>query len=179
MTSLLEVLFKNVTINYSTNIIIIMITGVSVIFFGDPLQLRPVKRKFPWEAPRNEKFRLYNLAEGQDDEHNQMWMDLKPIMLKTNHRQGDERLFAEVLNRVRVGEITDDDQTLMKTRVFPADCSEIPKGCIYIFPTNEEVNKINQIALEELEGEEFTIEAVVTHRTNQNFKAPVENTGNI
>ena len=158
---------------------IIIITGVSVIFFGDPLQLRPVKRKFPWEAPRNEKFRLYNLAEGQDDEHNQMWMDFKPIMLKTNHRQGDEKLFAEVLNRVRVGELTDDDQTLMKTRVFPEDCSTIPKGCIYIFPTNEEVNKINQIALEELEGEEFTVEAVVTHRTNQNFKAPVENTGNI
>ena len=106
-------------------------------------------------------------------------MDFKPVMLKTNHRQGDERLFAEVLNRVRVGEITDDDQTLMKTRVFPADCSDIPKGCIYIFPTNVEVNKINQIALDELEGEEFTVEAVVSHRTNQNFKAPVENTGNI
>ena len=76
-----------------------------------------------------------------------MWMDFKPVMLKTNHRQGDERLFAEVLNRVRVGEITDDDQTLMKTRVFPADCSDIKKGCIYIFPTNVEVNKINQTEL--------------------------------
>ena len=108
-----------------------------------------------------------------------MWIDFKPVMLKTNHRQGEERLFAEVLNRVRVGEITDDDQTLMKTRVFPADCSDIPKGCIYIFPTNVEVNKINQIALEELEGEEFTVEAFVTHRTKKTFKAALKNTGYI
>ena len=108
-----------------------------------------------------------------------MWMDFKPVMLKTNHRQGAERLFADVLNRVRVGELTDDDKKLMQTRVFPENCSNIPKGCIYIFPTNVEVNKTNQVSLEELEGEEFTVEAVVTHRTNKNFKAPMENTGNI
>ena len=33
--------------------------------------------------------------------------------------------------------------------------------------------------LETLEGEEFTVHARVSHRTNQNFKAPIENTGNI
>ena len=44
---------------------------------------------------------------------------------------------------------------------------------------NEEVNNVNNTCLEELEGEEFSVEATVIHRTNKNFKAPVENTGNI
>ena len=71
-------MFQSLTKTYTA----IIITGVSLLFFGDPMQLRPVKRKFPWEAPRNEKFRLYNLAEGQDDEKNQMWMDFRPIIGK-------------------------------------------------------------------------------------------------
>ena len=61
-----------------------------------------------------------------------MWMDFKPVMLKTNHRQGDERLFAEVLNRVRVGEITNDDQTLMQTRVFPEPPGNISENVMQL-----------------------------------------------
>ena len=153
--------------------------GVCVLFFGDPMQLRPVKGTFPWEAPKMDNYRLYNSARGQNDGGNSIWQDFTPIMLKTNHRQGAERVFADVLNRLRVGEITQEDKRLLQTRVVPKNSSLIPKISIYVFPTNAEVNFINESCLSELEGEEYTVEATVRHRTNKNFRAPVDNTGNI
>ena len=146
---------------------------------GDPMQLKPVLGSFPWESPRNEKYRLYNLAQGQDDEVNHLWQEFKPIMLKTNHRQGEEGRFADVLNRIRLGQVTDEDVALMKTRIFAKESSSIPKDSVFIFATNAEVNQMNESTLDTLEGEELIVHATVSHRTNKNFKAPIENTGNI
>ena len=153
--------------------------GVCVLLMGDPMQLKPVMGSFPWECPRNEKYRLYNLAQGQDHEVNHLWQEFTPIMLKTNHRQGEEGMFADVLNRIRLGQMTEEDVSLMKTRIVAKETSSIPKDSIYIFATNAEVNIMNDSTLDTLEGEEFVVHATVSHRTNQNFKAPIENTGNI
>ena len=43
----------------------------------------------------------------------------KPILLETNHRQGKDKAYAELLNRVRVGKQTKEDMKLLRTRVRP------------------------------------------------------------
>ena len=37
--------------------------GVSMILLGDPLQLRPVRGSYPWEEPKNEKYRRVHQIE--------------------------------------------------------------------------------------------------------------------
>ena len=64
--------------------------GVTVIMFGDPLQLRPVKGRYPWEQPKFEKYRRVHAIEP-------IWSQFSPIILRTNHRQGDER-FGDVVD---------------------------------------------------------------------------------
>ena len=75
--------------------------------------------------------------------------------------------------------MTEEDKKLMQTRVVPTNSPIIPKNSVYVFPTNAEVNTINESCLDELKGDIFTVEATVRHRTNKNFRAPVDNTGNI
>ena len=59
--------------------------GVSVFFFGDILQLRPVRSRFIFEEPLSESFHLaYHL--------DSIWNKFQVIMLKTNHRQGEDRV---------------------------------------------------------------------------------------
>ena len=41
-----------------------------------------------------------------------MWKTFRPYVLKHNHRTGNRYEFAQTLNRVRIGQPTDDD---MKT----------------------------------------------------------------
>ena len=50
---------------------------------------------------------------------------------------------------------------------------------LQIFARNEDVNEMNEVCLEELEGSEHEFEAIVHHKTMKNYKPFVENTGNI
>ena len=40
------------------------------------------------------------------------------ILLTSNHRQGKDKTYADLLNRVRVGQQTDEDMDLLRTRVW-------------------------------------------------------------
>ena len=44
----------------------------------------------------------------------------------TNHRQGEDFDYAEVLNRIRAGSQTDNDYILLEQRVKPENHSDIP-----------------------------------------------------
>ena len=41
------------------------------------------------------------------------------LNLEINHRQGEDRVYAEMLNRIRVGKMTEEDIAKLKTRVRP------------------------------------------------------------
>ena len=144
--------------------------GVSVILFGDPMQLEPVKGRYPWKEPTNNMFKLYNYADP-------LWEQFKSIILKTNHRQGCDGEYAEVLNRARIDELTDADVKLMKTRVVPKNSDKIPKNSVYIFARNAEVNEMNEKILEEIDEEEQVFDAIVRHPHNKAYKPVILNTG--
>ena len=67
--------------------------GVAILDFGDMLQLRPVLGAFPFEKPQNPEFHAtFQL-------HNR-WEMFRVLNLEVNHRQGEDKLYAEMLNRI-------------------------------------------------------------------------------
>ena len=94
--------------------------GVSVFFFGDILQLRPVQSRYIFEEPLSENFKLSYHMEP-------LWRKFDVITLITNHRQGEDRDYAEILNRIRVGDIQKQDIVKLNDRVVSHQ--DVPKGC--------------------------------------------------
>ena len=86
--------------------------GVSIFLFGDPAQLPAVRGRAVYEKPIEAE---YHLAYG--DGSDSLWRSFQAIFLTKNHRQGNDQTYAELLNRVRVGEQTEDDVDLLRTRV--------------------------------------------------------------
>ena len=144
--------------------------GVSLILLGDPLQLRPVLGSYPWEEPKNEKYRRVHQIEP-------IWNKFLPVILRTNHRQGSDREFSEILNRIRVGEQEESDFDVLSSRVFKRGDTSIPEDSVHIFATNAEVNRWNQEFLERLGGVEFSVETTVTHPVLKNFRVDVDSSG--
>ena len=76
--------------------------GVAVFVLGDILQIKPTKGNFVYAPPYDKRLKVYHALE-------QLWKQFVVINLKTNHRQGDDRVYADLLNRVRVGQQTHED----------------------------------------------------------------------
>ena len=146
--------------------------GVAVYFFGDLLQLPPVMAKFPFQEPKNENFKLAHALDP-------LWETFDVIKLTHNHRQGEDKMFAEILNRIRVGQETDDDLKILSTCVCPRNDPSIPENSLYIFATNDKVNKMNEFCLEQLDTEEFVSDAKVAHKNLKNYIPKTKNDGSI
>ena len=90
------------------------------------------------------------------------------IKLPENHKDKD-KTYAELLNRVRVGEQTEEDMTLLKTRIRKPNHPDL-KGALYIACTREVVNRHNEKCLNGLQGTLHEIKAKHLTRLKQHFK---------
>ena len=81
--------------------------GVAVFLLGDPAQLKPVKGRFSFDQPSCSDFHLAYQSES-------LWRSFQVIRLTENHRQGNDKTYAEILNRVRVGEQTNEDVEILR-----------------------------------------------------------------
>ena len=86
--------------------------GVLVILFGDPAQLKPVRGSYIFAAPNCKDYKLA-YGDGTDS----LWRSFKVINLEKNHRQGRDKDYADILNRIRLGKKTKEDIDILKTRV--------------------------------------------------------------
>ena len=84
--------------------------GISIIVFGDMMQLRPCLGRFICEVPKNPEFQITHRITPR-------WEMFQCILLTQNHRQGKDKAYADLLNRVRVGEQTNEDLDLLRTRI--------------------------------------------------------------
>ena len=128
--------------------------GVAVLLVGDPMQLKPIRGDFIFQPPKygnlRDVYAVFNL-----------WEEFNCICLEQNHRQGKDKVYAEVLNKIRFKEkekeLSEDDMALLKTRIsMPKHEENITK----IFGRNADVNKVNDTRLNSLKSAMFTIEAV-------------------
>ena len=118
--------------------------GVSIIAFGDLMQLRPVMGKFIYETPMNPEYHtVHKLAS--------RWGMFSSILLEKNHRQGRDKDYADLLNRIRTGVHTEDDLDVLRTRVRPADHPDVKNAELYIGCKRADVEKMNEKYLRKLE----------------------------
>ena len=126
--------------------------GVSILCFGDILQLCPVMGKFAFEEPKNPSFKVTYYLDSR-------WEKMKVINLEKNHRQGKSREYADMLNRIRVGEHTSEDLETLRKRIRPSGHQDLQSVSLDIVCTKKLCSKINTSYLARLEGEEILIEA--------------------
>ena len=84
--------------------------NVGIFVLGDLMQMRPIAGKYIFLAPSNPQFSL-------TDEIDPLWRKFQCINLEINHRQGEDKSYADTLNRIRIGEQTEEDIQKLKERV--------------------------------------------------------------
>ncbi|CAF2041804.1 unnamed protein product [Rotaria magnacalcarata] len=123
--------------------------NIPVLLFGDLAQCEPVAAKqIFWRAP-GETFSL--------------WSDLfRPINFNINMRQGDDRVFFDILCRMRLGEYNEQDEIAIKSRSIRKEdnpehyqerLSELQSvdfsNAIYAYSVRSKTNERNSIKLKD------------------------------
>ena len=134
--------------------------NIAIFVLGDLMQMSPISGRFIFLSPINSQFFLTNNMDP-------LWEKFECINLEINHRQGEDNDYANMLNRIRVGEETSEDIDKLKDRVRNENHIDIrrEKDALYIFGTNMKVNQMNNRRLKALKGEEKVILAICMHRT--------------
>jgi ATP-dependent DNA helicase PIF1 len=148
--------------------------NVAILALGDIMQIKPVKGRYIMQCPVTKQFWIAY-------EIDSLWHKFECIILEKNHRQGDDRQYANMLNRIRIGQETDEDIQELNTRVRKESHPDIKReiDALYIFGTNQKVNQMNNKRLKALKSKERVITAICIHKTIKSFKPSVNNAGNI
>ena len=164
--------------------------GVSVLLVGDLLQLRPVSAEWIFDPPQDPHFRVSHAIRS-------LWELFTPFELTHNHRQGQDKEYGDLLNRLRwLSPLTDDEKKAMKnltdeertkkdnrlseedkkllaSRVTP----EKPEDALYVFGYNKHVNAHNEKKLDKLEGSVEVMEAINKNTYQKDFSPKVKEDG--
>ena len=108
-----------------------------------------------------------------------LWRSFTILNLTHNHRQGEDRSYAEILNRIRVGEQTEDDKIILDRRVRHEDHPDLHTASIRIFSTVAEVIDYNNEKMAELPGKCHIMEADHFTSTNSSFKPNIDKAGRV
>ena len=100
-------------------------------------------------------------------------------MLVNNHRQDGDKVYADLLNRVRIGKPNEEDLNLLRTRVRLEGHPDLPQEALRVMSTNKEVNKYNDRRLTQVREEEHVFEAIARSRTQKKLKPMTDKTGAI
>ena len=111
-----------------------MFGGVKIFYFGDIMQLKPCMGRYIFDEPTNADFKVQFHLETH-------WKHYEVITLEENHRQEDDKEYADMLNRFRIGEQTDVDMKKLETRVRSSDHADLADA-VYISCKNKEVEKL-------------------------------------
>ena len=137
--------------------------GVSVIVFGDLMQLSPCLGRYVFQQPANPEFQI---ASQLDDR----WKMFSSVLLEKNHRQGKDKSYADLLNRLRTGDETEEDIEVLESRVRKETHSEVRNAQVYIGCKRKDVAKKNLLYIIKLKGKAIKIHARHHHQTQAKFK---------
>ena len=143
--------------------------GVSIFAFGDLMQLSPVMGSWIFAEPRTKDERFtetHALAP--------RWKMFSCVVLEKNHRQGADREYADLLNKIRVGEFNPEDLQPLMERVRSEDHPDLDQADLWIHGVRRAVTKRNHDYLKNLEGEEVTLKAVHHQAQQKKFKVKID-----
>ena len=144
--------------------------GVSIVLLGDLMQLQPVMGKWIFEKPRHASWDArYN--------SDKLWELFTPYIFSQNHRQGEDKAYADLLNRLRFGQQTEEDIKIIRSRIVESFPNNVPEDALMIYGKNEPVAHYNNQKLEQLEGTAYKSEA--THLNNPGWRRSIKKNGQI
>ena len=72
-----------------------------------------------------------------------LWRKFESNLLTTNHRQADDRVWADILNRIRLGQPSDADIQALQQRTRVDTSVPLFDTALRIFPTRKQVKEYN------------------------------------
>ena len=130
--------------------------GVQVLLIGDTFQLSPIANPEEWKILEAFYESPFFFSSCVIRENPPVYIELKK-----NYRQKDQT-FIDLLNNIRVNQVTDKDLNLLHSRYNPTFLPEKNSSYITLATHNNRVDSINRTKLMELPGEAISIEAVIT-----------------
>ena len=94
----------------------------------------------------------------------------KVLNLEVNHRQGNDKVYADMLNRIRIGNLTVEDISKLNSRVRHKDHPDVRDASLYIVPTRKACARYNKNYLHKIDGEETVLKANHYHPTQTKYK---------
>ena len=136
--------------------------------FGDPTQLNPVRGSYIFDEPNCHD---HNLAYG--DGSDSLWRSFEVINLEENHRQGKDKIYADMLNRIRINKQTKEDLDILKTRVRPKGHPDL-KDALFISAKVKPVSSFNEKALNMLHGKLYVSHATHIQAMTKTYKPRID-----
>ena len=121
--------------------------NLNIICVGDLYQLQPVGEKWIFSDMD------IGLARNLWKEHFRMF-ELTDIM-----RQKDDLQFAEMLNRLRHNQLTEEDRNLIESHKISQNSPDYPKEAQHLFTQNKYVNDFNKNMIDSLDTLKVNVEA--------------------
>ena len=138
--------------------------------FGDIFQLPPVAGRPVYARPTNMQYHnTFDLEK--------RWEMLAVINLTENHRQGEDKTLANLLNRlqfVQRGDMLPDDIETLKSRLCPERHLDLQGASINVVCKQATAFKLNMESLKKHQGEKTVIKAVHYKKDQKNFKPKIE-----
>ena len=122
--------------------------GLSIIAVGDFYQLKPV----------GDSMIFHDLEKEASSLAPNLWKELfKMYELVDIMRQKEDHEFAQLLNRLRLNEMTEEDKNKLQTRVVDRHSDDYPKDALHLFAENLGVDNHNEKILNQMPGEKVVI----------------------
>ena len=115
--------------------------NLNIVLVGDLLQIAPVQGTLVFKTPLNIKY------EANKDTLD-LWNCFKPMILQHNHRQGDEKEWADALNEFRVGIVSEKGDAMLRERQTTEQF--LVEDAMHIFYRNKNVKGHNDRMLNSL-----------------------------
>ena len=148
--------------------------GCGIFLFGDLMQLRPVKGRYIFEEPVSEEYKL-SFGDGEDS----LWKSFQVILLTENHRQAEDKTFADFLNRLRIEKYEPTDENMLKERVRQEDEIENDTKTVRIFPTRDECKSHNTKVVKNIDGRFYLSKALHFKALIKNYTPIIQQDGSI
>ena len=142
--------------------------GVKVILFGDLAQLKPILGRYIFAPPNNADYRL-SYGDGTDS----LWRRFKVINLEKNHRQGKDKDYADILNRVRVGKHTKEDIATLNTRARKKGHPDLRKT-LFITAQVKPAAEFNEKMVNKLPGKLYVSKATHMQAMSKKFTPRIQ-----
>ena len=113
-----------------------LFAGISLITVGDLYQLPPIKAKHIFSEYKNDCFNICH-----------PWSVFEMIELDQIMRQQGDDKFTELLNRVRIGSLTDEDCKILSERIVKKSDDNYPREAMHIWAENKPVDAHNKKCL--------------------------------